>query len=200
MNKTLKTLYSLVFTVTGISAIMGVIFVAINKPDYALQEIGCIELSQALVLVVSMLTYFLAFFCKGGKFEKMITLFLAVLMYAFIMREIDFEKLGLPDWVVAITYGKGRAIIVTTGFAVAIIGALMKFNQYKKSTLNFLTTKRAALLVLGGLFLVSGNIVEHGTNWGSFTEVVEEELELLGYCTILCSAILTKKYVDANKK
>ncbi len=201
MNKKLKIFYTIVYILTAISAVMGVIFTfVLNKPEFALQETGCIEVSQAAILVVAFLTYIISLCSKGGKDEKMMTLALAVLMYAFIVRELDFERMNLPDWIVAILYGEGRTITVITGFAIAFIGMAMRFKHYFKTCLNFLKTKRAKLLIIGGIFLIIGNVIEHATSWGNLTEVVEEETELLGYCFILSSAILTKKYVDCDSE
>ena len=78
----------------------------------------------------------------GGN-ERMITLFFAVLMWAFILREVDFDKMGLPDAAVFMLYGKGRAIPLVAGFSIAIIGAAIKFRHYFKATLSFLLSALA---------------------------------------------------------
>ncbi len=194
MSKKLKTFYFLVFLLTAISAITGFFLVTVfNRPEFALSESGCIENSQAFILVIAFLTYVSVLISQKNNDEKMITLFLAVLMYAFILREVDFNRMNLPNWAVIILYGKGRNITIVMGFAIAIIGALMNFAHYKKASLDFIKTKRAILLITAGVVLLSADIIEHYTYWGTYTELIEEEVELLAYCIILTSAIFTKK-------
>ena len=94
----LKQVYNLSLICAALSAIF-------NHPEWAITESGCLEITQAAILVVALVFYVVALFRKGGKDEKMITLFFAILIYAFILRGVDFDKMGLPEALVYMLYG-----------------------------------------------------------------------------------------------
>ena len=189
----IKQPYNLSLIRAALSAIIGVVLMTIfNHPEWAITESGCLEITQAAILVVALIFYVVALFHNGGKDEKMITLFFAVLMYAFILREVDFDKMGLPEPLVFMLYGKGRAITLILGFAVALIGALLKFKTYIKSTLKFIFSTRGYLIAAAAAMLWIGYYFEHHSNLEATGELLEELCELAGYCLFLTSALKTE--------
>lgn len=131
------------FSISAITlASAAVSVLAFGDTSWVYSESGALEILQAVLLACAFLYYVAALFRKGGGNERMITLFFAVLMWAFILREVDFDKMGLPDAAVFMLYGKGRAITLVAGFSIAIIGAAIKFRHYFKATLSFLLSAR----------------------------------------------------------
>ena len=189
----LKQVYNLSLICAALSAIIGVMLMAIfNHPEWAITESGCLEITQAAILVVALVFYVVALFRKGGKDEKMITLFFAVLIYTFILREVDFDKMGLPEALVFMLYGKGRTITLVLGFAIALLGAIVHFKTYIKSTLKFIFSTRGFLIAAAAAMLWTGYFFEHHSNLGATGELLEELFELAGYCLILTSAVKTE--------
>ncbi len=182
-------------TISAASAF--VFFFAMGKPEWATPENGCLEITQAIILTATLAIFIAALCRKGNKNEKWITLFMAVLCYAFILREVDFDKMGLPDALVFMLYGHGRTAAIVAGFAVALIGAALNFKTYVKSSLRLLFSKRGLLLAASCAMLWTGYFFEHHTKLET-NELLEEIFELIGYILLLTEAYKTER-ISAGK-
>lgn len=193
MNKYLISTLMINFTISILSIISAPILVfSLNLPEYALTEGGCLEMTQAFVLVCTFAVYVAALMCKGGKDEKMITLFFAALTYAFILREVDFDKMNLPNVLLFMLYGHGRTATLAIAFAIALIGAAIRFKTYLNSTLKFLFSTRGLLIALSCALLWTGYFFERHVE-GAMGEILEETSELIGYLMLLLSSAITLK-------
>lgn len=190
---TLKQIYNLSLICAVLSAPAGVASMTIfNHPEWAISESGCLEIAQAVILAVALIFYAVALFHRGEKDEKMITLFFAVLTYAFILREVDFDKMGLPAPLVFMLYGKGRTITLVLGFAMVLLGSLIQFKTYMKSAFKFIFSTRGFLITSAAALLWIGYFFEHHSGLETTGELLEELCELAGYCLILSSALKTE--------
>lgn len=188
-----KTFLMAAFSISAITLASATVSVlAFGDTSWVYSESGALEILQAVLLACAFLYYVAALFRKGGGNERMITLFFAVLMWAFILREVDFDKMGLPDAAVFMLYGKGRAITLVAGFSIAIIGAAIKFRHYFKATLSFLLSVRGTLMAAACALLWTGYLFEHRLEVPN-AELYEEGFELAAYCLILASAAMTEK-------
>ncbi len=176
----------------------GVSVFAFGNSSWVYTESGAIEMSQTVLLVLTFLCFVYAFFANPHSNERMITLFFAVLTWVFLLREVDFERLGLPEFMVLLLYGKGRAITVIVGFAIAFIGAATRFKNYVEKSKSFMLSSRGVLTVMTGVFLVIGSFFEHNFRSAN-SEFFEEGFELLGYLCFITSSVLTIAKVGAKK-
>ena len=59
----IKQLYNLSLICAALSAIIGVVLMTIfNHPEWAITESGCLEITQAAILVVALIFYVVALF------------------------------------------------------------------------------------------------------------------------------------------
>ncbi len=186
------------FSISAITLVSAAISVfAFGETGWVYSEGGALEILQAVLLACAFIYYVTALLRKGGESERMITLFFAVLMWAFILREVDFDKMGLPAAAVFMLYGKGRIITLVAGFSAALIGAAMKFKHYLKTALSFLMSARGALMAAACAMLWTGYLFEHVIEVSN-AELYEEGFELAAYCLILASAAMTEKISEAD--
>ena len=167
-----------------------------NAKEWIFSESGIIENAQWILIVCAMFVYLIAAFNDSLKSKRMIYFFLASLCYLFLVREVDFEKLNLPSYIEMFLYGKGRAITVAFAMAIPIICATMKFNHYKKESVNFLFSKEGVFLFFGGILLGLGSLFEHQSArfiGPTGSELLEELSELWGYAVILFAATTSAK-------
>lgn len=192
-----KTFIMAAFSISAITLASAAISVfALGETGWVYSEGGALEILQAVLLACAFIYYVTALLRKGGKRERMITLFFAVLMWAFILREVDFDKMGLPAAAVFMLYGKGRAITLIAGFSIALIGAAMKFRHYLKTALRFIMSARGVLMAAACALLWTGYMFEHILEVSN-AELYEEGFELAAYCLILASAAMTEKISEA---
>lgn len=188
-----KVFLMAVFLISTITlAAASISTLAFGETGWVYSEGGALEILQAFLLFFAFLYYAHALFQKNASGERMIILFFAVLMWAFILREVDFDKMGLPSAAVFMLYGRGRTITLVVGFAAALIGAAMRFKHYLKASLSFVFSKRGVLMVAACVLLWTGYVFEHRLEVAN-AELFEEGFELAAYCLILASAVMTER-------
>ncbi len=183
---------NLVAVLTTVISIVAVLI--LGEKNWIFTEEGIIENAQWILIVCSMLLF--AITSSDDKQRRMIYLFLVALNYLFLMREVDFENLNLPDYVGMFLYGKGKNIVCTILISIPIIGALLKFRHYFKESLSYLFSREGILLFCGAVLLGLSSLFEH--QLPKFTshmvaELFEELTELWGYVLILCAATIATK-------
>ena len=149
-------------------------------------ENGLIENIQVILLTISCIVFLIPL-ATEKKPEKLILLFCSLLCYSFILRELNFESLDVPNAIKFISYGVGRNVTLTVAFVALFSYAAFRFSYYKNVSIYFIRSKSGILLMVGGIFLIVGDLFEkrpsiiHHVYW-------EELFELCGYCFILLSA------------
>lgn len=149
-------------------------------------ENGLLENTQVILLAISCIVFLIPIALEK-KPEKLILLFCSLLCYSFILRELNFESLDVPNAIKFISFGVGRNITLTAAFIALFSYAAFRFSYYKNAGVSFIRSKSGILLMSGGLFLIVGDLFEkrstiiHHVYW-------EELFELCGYCFILLSA------------
>lgn len=115
---------------------------------------------------------------------------LALLMYAFLLRELDIDKFGEDHMWKFIERGfRLVEVVLWLGFLVYLAPRLKALFAQTRLILSMPVT---ALTIVGGLFLVAGWPFDKGVFHSlshAYTELVEEVLELNG-CFILFIAAL----------
>ena len=164
------------------------------------EESGCLEIMQAVLIIMAGLLFLAAAFVKSGL-APAIPFFFFVLCYVFFLREVDFDKMDLGAFADFMLYGAGRYITITLGFAAALIWAFFRFRRYWTASLDFLRSRRGGAMILGGLFLLLGYLFEHEFGLSN-AQFFEEASELAGYCLILyaaCSTVENAQILPENE-
>lgn len=193
MNDKLTVFKMSIYIIAMLTAITGSVSTIIfADSSWVLSEQGAIEILQAVVLLFTLFIYIYALIKNDPGGESMITLFFTVLVWAFILREVDFDKMNLPEFAVFMLYGKGRVLTIFIGFTVALIGASINFKHYINKTIRLIFSVRGALIAATTVFLWTGYFFEHKFG-GANGELYEELCELAGYLCLFSSAIITEK-------
>ena len=146
-----------------------------------------IENMQAAVCAMSMFCFLAAAFVNGEK-AKAIPLFFAVLSLAFILREVDVERLDVPEIFKTLGSGNGRNILISALFVGVFAAAFMSFKFYLGAVFKFVRTKAFHWGVAAAAVLVLSDIVERMQSVPHY-EFWEETLELVGYTLFLIAGI-----------
>ena len=186
-----------IFRLLMVSAVALVIVASISifafgNSDWAYSESGCFEVAQDIILCFALIVFVLASLMRGNRQEKLITVFFAILTYTFILRELDFEKMGLPDWLVFLFHGKGRNISIAIAFIIVGILALRDYKNYIAKSIEFMLSKRGALMIIAGVLLLVGGLFDKMDKLPN-NEFFEEVFELSGYFFYTSVAIMTYK-------
>jgi hypothetical protein len=79
---------------------------------------------------------------------------MALLMYSFLLRELDIDQLGIsPAWTTLEQYLRMIGVLAWVGFGVI---AVPRFNLLFANTMRIAQTPLVVLSVIGGLFLLAG--------------------------------------------
>ena len=145
-----------------------------------------LENAQVAACVLAMLVFLGAAFA-GGEKAKAIPLFFAVLAFAFILRELDVERLDLPKFCRDLGSGIGRNILVSALFVGVFAMAFLKFKFYLNAAFKFMRMRAFYWGVMAAAVLLLSDITER-THPVSHYEFWEETLELAGYTLFLIAA------------
>jgi len=179
---------SVVFTVCAAYAVFQHNLIQIYSENALIENI------QALILAITSMVY-LANATLGKRSDKLIMLFCSVLCLSFLLRELDVERLAVPQLLITLGSGMGRTVILTLAFFAILSYGLLNFSYYMQAALAFTRSKAGWALFAGGALLITGEIFERS---GSLIEhhVFFEELgELWGYSLILVSSIYANSFM-----
>ncbi len=161
---------------------------ALQDPSFSSEE-SVLEWSQAVLIFIAMIVYMVVGLAQKNP-ARMIALFFAVLCYSFILREVDFDKMNLPDAAVFMLYGGGRYVTLALGFGITLGCAALNWKRYFLAAWNFVFSKEGLLIALAAAFLWLGYFFEHKFDVAN-DEFWEEFCELLGYACLLSSALFS---------
>jgi len=165
--------------------------VVILDKDTIYAENGLLENLQVLTLLVSCITFFTPVINQKRK-DKSMLLFFSLLSLAFILREVDVERLDVPSILIFLGSGVGRNTLLSLGFIAIIIYAVLNFTHHKKLAKLFFSSRGGVLLIFAGIFLITGDRFEHhGPK--DLHVFIEEMFELLGYVFMLVAALTFSK-------
>lgn len=175
-----------IYLVIGLSALNGLFFFLTSNGGnrWIYDENSVIENIQAGALMLS----FIALISASPfriKFTRWLTLFFAATCMAMFLREVDVEDLNVPNIIKLIGSGTGRDLIMGTCF-IALTIHFLRYYRHKTAMIKPILKSRVAILsIIGGLFLVFGEI---GEELGM--QLFEELAEMTGALLILTAAIL----------
>ena len=165
--------------------------VYVHDSAYLYEENGVIENLQVIALVVGCVVFFVpAVLPIGG--DKLLHLCFSFLCYCFILRELDVERLNVPEIVKLIGSGLGRDLSYAIGFLSLMAYALRHFSYYKAKCKDYARSASFFLFIVSGVILVVGGFFE------DFKSVphhvyLEEIIELAGFTLLVISGLALYK-------
>ncbi|MFT5082702.1 MAG: hypothetical protein ACI9Y1_000732 [Lentisphaeria bacterium] len=149
-------------------------------------ENGLLENIQVLTLTVASIGFIVPTF-HNERSDKLITLFFAFLCFSFVLRELDVEKLNVPDILIFFGSGTGRNVMLASGFLAIALYAARNVAYYKTLALDLVFSERGIMLSLAACLLYSGQYFEDLETLQHHV-LFEELCELSAYAAILIVA------------
>jgi hypothetical protein len=118
--------------------------------------------------------------------------FYSLFMVSMLLREIDMDRIGLPDMIVFVTSGVGRDLILGVSWLVILFLAIRHFRQAREEIVSALRSVWGRHLLVGVLFYLGGESFDkHLYPFSRETTLFcEEMLEALGAFMFMYSTIL----------
>lgn len=162
-----------------------------GSADELARENGILENIQVVLLLLSGLIFLVQSFRVERTFR--VILWMGTwLSPSIILRELDVEKLAVPQWIISIGSGTGRNLIMGVGWIVLGLLALKSFPELKGAFRKIARSRMAAFMLASVLMLFLGSFFDHGYISSDKGKLWEESFEILGYCLLLPAAFLSK--------
>lgn len=113
----------------------------------------------------------------------------ALLSLSFILRELDVEKLDVPQ-IIALLFGHGygRNTLLIGLWLVVVYCFVKHHRHYKRIALALLSQRSGVLAITGGLMLVLGSLFDDRVFNVDLYQFYEELSEMNGYFLLLLSS------------
>ena len=155
--------------------------------SYVYDENELIENLQALLLLSSCAVFLFSLPGTAGA-ERMILLAGALFFLSLFLREVDVEKLRVPDIIILVGSGHGRNIILLSLWLIIFAYMLQRLHDSVNLLWALLFSRAGALYLAGGLFLVLGEVLESLSRSFRFQE---EMSEVIGDYIIFIAVLYT---------
>ena len=172
-----------------------IISILLFFPNVDTGEKGILEMTQALLIAVSMVIYVLCAFFDRNIGTRLTSLALSLLSFSFLLRELDVEEYDIPSIFILLGSGTGKHVLIGVLWIILLI-VLFKFKQaFWHSNYDFLSSKQGQLLIVSALMLILGSFMDKNILSLNIdtTQFYEEIFELLGYVYLLLSSLLKLK-------
>ena len=159
-------------------------------------ENGLVETLQVYLLTAACGVY-LATFALEKRSDKLLLLACSLLCYGFIVRELDVETLAIPQAFILMGSGVGRTVTLAVAIAaICLYAVLTDPAHYRKAAAEFVRSRPGVLLMMGGAFLIIGELIEK-SKLGTSRVFLEEMAELVAYVLILLSSIAGNSFLSS---
>jgi multisubunit Na+/H+ antiporter MnhB subunit len=152
------------------------------------EEDSLLESLQAGVIALSMILFFYSTIKERYSQEAIASLFFMLLMFSFLIRELDVETfMVLPE---SVRYflgkeGKDQTMLLTWGGYLILY--LVMYRDKMQRMQSFLSSKEGAIWIVAGILLVLSQMMDKNI-WHlhhHLNRYYEEFLELFSYLYIL---------------
>lgn len=169
--------------------VISLVLFPFRELEFIYKENGLLENLQALCLALSCLIFFVA----GLRLQltlRYVVFFFSWLSFVFLLRELDIEKLDVPNIVIMFGAGKGRAIFLIPLFAVMFY-IVKNSRHYLVNFKVYLFSAMSAYIVLSALFLIASWPFDKALIDIPHRVFIEETVELAGYYFLTIAAIIS---------
>ena len=169
--------------------VAGLLFFAFGDSQSIYKENGLMENLQACCLVISCLLFFVA----GLRLQptlRYVVFFFSWLSFAFLLRELDIEKLNVPEIVILFGAGKGRAVFLIPLF-VLMFFILKNSKHYFKNLTVYIGSAMGIYIVFAALLLIAGWPLDKAAFDIPYRVFFEEVFELAGYYFLTIAALIS---------
>ena len=167
--------------------------------DELAQENGVLENTQVALLLLSGLV----FVVQSVSVERSLRFILwmgAWLSPSIILRELDVEKLAVPQWVIAIGSGMGRNLIMGIGWVFLCALAIKTYSKWKGSFRMIARSRMAIFMYSSVAMLLLGSLFDHGLLSAEQGKLWEELFETVGYFLLLLASFFSKSIFSVRSE
>ena len=157
-----------------------------GNADVGAQENGVLENTQVVLLFLSGLIFAVHSFSVARNVRFLLWMG-AWFCLSSILRELDVEKLAVPQWVVWIGSGMGRNVIMGVGWIVLCVLAIKSYPEWKGSFRRIARSRTAIFMYSSATILLLGSLFDHGSRTDQ-GKLWEELFETIGYFLLLSAA------------
>lgn len=188
MKRVHKTLLVFLLCICCFNILAGYLVIG-HEMTWLHKENGLLENMQVILLIVTMVAFFLQLYCRKDS-HRIFPLAGAFLCLFFIFRELDVEKLDVPQILILLGSGTGRNILMSGVGAGLLIYAVMNFRTIRTFLPQFFFEIPSLTIFAGVLFLVSGWLFDKGAIDTVHHQFFEEILEVTGYYLMFAGAVI----------
>ncbi len=153
------------------------------------KENGALENTQVALLLLSGLIFVVQSF-RVERIYRFILWMGAWLSPSIILRELDIDKLAVPQWVIWMGSGTGRNLIMGLGWIALCVLAIQSYSVWKGSFIRIARSRTASLMVAAVTLLLFGSLFDHGSQT-DLAKFWEEIFETIGYSLLLPAAFFS---------
>ena len=152
-------------------------------------ENGLFENIQVLLLALTIAAFSLQLYFRKNS-HRIFPLAGSFLCLVFILRELDVEKLDVPQIFILLGSGSGRNILMTVLGVSLLIYAILNFRSIRLFLPQFFFETSSLTILAGLLFLVSGGLFDKEIIETVHYQFFEEILEVTGYSLMFAGAVI----------
>ena len=153
------------------------------------EENGFFENLQVLLLAMTMVTFLVELFFKSRR-HHFFPLAGAYLCLVFILRELDVEKLDVPQILILLGSGTGRDILMVILGLALLLFAIKEYKRIRRFFPAVLFETGSLTILAGFILLVVGGYFDKGSEAVPHYQFYEEIIEVSGYYLMFTGALL----------
>jgi hypothetical protein len=188
MKRVNTTLLLFVIGICCFDMLAGYLVIGLDMSHLS-DENGVFENIQVLLLTLTIAAFGLQLYLKKNL-HHIFPLAGSFLCLVFILRELDVEKLDVPQIFILLGSGSGRDIFMAVLGVSLLIYAIINFHSIRKFLPQFFFEPASLTILVGLLFLVSGGLFDKGIVETMHDLFFEEILEVTGYYLMFTGTVI----------
>lgn len=188
MKKINKTLLIFVLGICCFDIFAAYLVIGMEMPRLH-EENGLFENIQVLLLVITMAVFALQSIVRKNS-HRVFPLAGSFLCMVFVLRELDVEKLDVPQIFIVLGSGTGRNVLMVALGVLLLIYAILNFRSIRVFVPQFFFETSSLTILAGLLFLVSGGLFDKEAIETVHYQFYEEILEVTGYYLMFAGSVI----------
>jgi len=153
------------------------------------EENGFFENMQVFLLSITIFVFFLQTIVRKNS-HRVFPLAGSFLCLVFILRELDVEKLDVPQVFIMLGSGVGRNVLMAILGILLLIYAILNFRSIQPFVPQFFFQTSSLTILAGMFFLVAGGLFDKETIETVHYQFFEEILEVTGYYLMFAGSVI----------
>lgn len=188
MKRVNKTLLLFILGICCFDIVAAYLVIGLEM-DHLHDENGVFENIQVMLLALTIAAFCLQLFFKKSS-HRIFPSAGSFLCLVFILRELDVEKLDVPQIFILLGSGSGRNILMALLGVSLLMYAIINFSSIRTFLPQFFFETSSLTILAGLLFLVSGGLFDKESIETVYFQFFEEILEVTGYYLMFAGSVI----------